>query len=157
MNKQTTTLYLRKDIVARCKELGINMSEACNKILEIVLEQPGISDEEIKLAILLAEKKRLGDEMKSLQINVEQQQRLMDSIEQKITQQRAVVSEVLRSNEIAVLIRQLNQRIKDANYDIVIVQESCQDILTSLRKLGIPTDKPEWLEMQIQRVKRLTP
>ena len=153
--KKTTTLYLRRDILNRCHELHINISETVNRIMAVVLDRPGIHDEEIMLAILLSERKTRQRRIAELQGDIKTVQMQIDMLDQKIEKQKTIVDEIHRSDEIAQLIRQLNQRIKDAEFDEAKVRTESQDVLTELRKLNVPVEKPEWLTKQIERVKRL--
>ena len=154
VDKKSTTLYLRRDILRQCKDLNINISDTVNRILSIVLESPGIHDEEIALAILKVTKSNIETEMNKRQAEIKQMQLHIDQLNAKIERQQTIVDEIQRSDAIAQLMRQLNSQIRDLEYDEVKIRQS--DVLTELRKLKVPVDQPEWLKRQIERVKRLT-
>ena len=154
--KKTTTLYLRRDILARCRELNINISETVNQILRIVLDRPGIHDEEIMLAILQTQRQKVQRQIDEWQSSIGQAKLQLDAFDQKIERQKEIVDEIHRSDAIAQNIRLLNQKIQDAEFDEQKIRSECQDVLTELRKLKVPIDKAEWLTKQIERVKRIS-
>jgi len=154
--KKSTTLYLRRDILARCKELNINMSDLVNRILAIVLEEPGTHDEEISLAILRVVRKDIDMAMQKNTTERDQLKIRADQIDAKIERQVAIVKEITRSDAIAQLIRQLNVQIRTLDYDISRIEIECMAILEDLKTLGLPISR-EWLEKQIERMKRIGP
>ena len=156
VDKKTVSLYLRRDLLKRCQELHINISETVNRILQIVLERPGISDEEISLAIIKKEYSKIQKKIEERLQEIDQLKDQSELLYEKIEKQTNVVKEIQRSNDVALLIRQLNQKIMSADFNEQQVRKDAQQLLAELRKLGIPVDKPEWLKGQIERMRRLS-
>jgi len=154
MSKKTTTLYLDENLIARCKELNINISKTCNRILRMAVENPVVHEEEILLGILLSESEKLKRRKEDLTHEIGQLSERQEYINSRIARQRELVREVHRSDEIAFLIRALNQRIVDAEFDKGAIEESSGDIIAKLQEYNLPIT-PDWLTKQIERVKRL--
>jgi len=153
--KRTTTLHLDEDLVRRCKELGINISGTVTKILETILTSPAIDEEEIRLEILLAERRKLEKREDELKSELNKVREHISYLDKRIEKQQVLVNEVRRSNEIAYLVRVLNRKIKECNFESSRILKEASDILEQLRKLQVNVDDV-WLQRQIERVKRLS-
>lgn len=154
--KKTTTLYLDEDLVARCKELNINMSQVCERILKAAVSSPTVSDEEIRLEILLTERQKVLRQLEDVDTEKTTLQERLEHFNQRIVQQKKIVGEVKRSNEVAFLMRTLNRQIKDADFNMTPIPTEIVETLEKLKELGVNVDAPNWLDRQIERVKRLS-
>jgi len=153
--KKTTTLYIDGALIQRCKELGINISNTCETILRTVITTPTTTEEEIRLAILTGEKRKLQKYLAELTSEVTRVTERVAYFTRRIENQQTLVDEVTRSNEIALQMRTLNQEIKDAEYDIDKVKVSAENTLTRLVNLGIDAHNDAWLAKHIERIQRL--
>lgn len=156
MSKKTTTLYLDKLNVDRCKELGINISEVVNKILKVVIENPAMHEEEILLDILLVEREKAIQEIGDLEKSIEKIRGRLEYLDTRIEKQKGLVTEARRGDEIAFLMRQLNQKIKDFDFDFEQILDNTTQIRARLATLGFQAEDKGWLTRMIERTRRLS-
>lgn len=155
MGKKTTTLWLDEGLVKKCKALGINLSKTCEMTLRVVSTGAKFTVEEVQLEVLKNERRKLVRQREDLQSSVHDIQLRIDWYSQRIKKQEALIEEIKRSDEIAHLMRVLNQSIQDAEFDIDKLRGTAVSTLQQLEKMGVKVNETGWLEKQIERVKRL--
>lgn len=152
--KKTTTLYLTESVVNQAKSLHINISETVEQILRLLISQYGQSEEEIKLAILQVTRDQWAGQLQAYEAQIEPFRMRLKSIDAQIAEQKVTVDEILRSQKIAALMKQLNTKIREADYDLPKIREKAAEEIQQLATFNITVDEV-WLKRQIERIAQL--
>lgn len=146
--KTTIQLMLEGELIRKCRERKLNISETVNILLSHLLESESSSAEEIVLSVLQTEKDNLLhiiDNYKDASNRI--QQSILASNE-KIKKQHALIVEVRKSERIAALMKELNEQITQ---EVAIEQLLTLPVIQSLKGEGVPVT-PEWLARHIRRI-----
>lgn len=133
-DKENVTLSVSRALIDRAKSLGINLSSTLDRVLRHLVELEGFEDEEVKLAVLLG---------------------AMERIQQQTEQQQKVVDELRRSKRVAILIKLLNAKIIESDFDFAKTKEIAKTEIEELRSLMSVILDDAWLQRQIDRVSRM--
>jgi len=153
-DKKTTTIYISENVVNQAKSLHIKISETCEKVLRLMVSQYGKSDEEIKLAVLEVTREQWASELQAYEAQVEPFRIRLSSIDQQIAEQRITVEEILRSQKVAALMKQLNAKLREVDYDLGRIKEVAVEEIKQLATFNIIVDD-NWLKRQIERIAQL--
>ena len=149
--KANVTIYISDELVRRCKQLNIPLSATIERLLELIVEDPNLTDEEFQLVMLTEQAKFTKAEIHRLEMTLHPLRNRLEFLNKAIENQLVLVEEVKRSRRIAVLMKVLNVKIRQADYQIAKVKETASTELEELRKLGIPVGD-DWLAKQIGRL-----
>ena len=141
-------LMIESEIIKKCRERKLNISDTVNKLLRRLLESESSSAEEIILAVLQAEKDNLLHVIDNHKDAIERMQLLTAASDKKIEKQQLLIQEVRRSERIAAFMKELNEQITQ---EVAIEQLLALPVIQSLKGEGVPIT-PEWLERHIRRI-----
>ena len=150
--KQQIQLSLEADTIRKLRERGVNISELVDNVLKYVVKQESLTAEEITMSFLLDERDRLLSNIKRTEETKERIQKLLEQTNGKIKKQEIVIAEVRKSERIAALMRQLNERIVTLNFDFEQIRTSPE--LPLLINEGVPVSEA-WLKRHIARIELL--
>lgn len=152
--KKATTLNIDRSVVEQAKHQGLNMSKIAEKAIMSVLASATYRDEEVYLEYLLKQKTGLQKKVRILKEQYDDTSKRLEHVNKNIKLQQEIVTEMHKSKRIASVIGELNEVIVSYNYDFETIKTESTGLMKILQKLRKDYFTDEWLQKQIDRIRR---
>jgi chromosome segregation ATPase len=153
-DRTQSTLYLSASAVEELKTRGVNISAIVNQVLIELLKSEYSAKEYVTLATLKARYERLELTERELTEKLEGIGTIKKRIQNKMKDAQRDVNEMEEAERINEMIRDLNKKIRESDYDLKRTKESAREVIEKLQDIGL-TLSDDWLNRQITRLQTI--